>query len=556
MLRARTTVVLRIALILVVLCAPVAAQAPGPAAVPGPPSRDPRVTAAGTSTIRGRVTAADTGQPLRRVRIRLDGGSDFELQEPRSTTTDDDGRYELARLTAGRYQLSASKGGYVSVQYGQRRPFENGRPIDVQHGQVLDKIDLSLPRGGVVTGRVLDEAGEPVVGASIALGRYGYQSGVRRLTTAHRASTNDRGEFRAFGISPGEYYVAASFGGADFGSAERTRYVRTFYPGTASTINAQRIAVRVGDELSGIDLSMIRARTAELSGTVRMADGTPPLRHGSISARPKDGDTDRSHAGIVQPDGSFTIRGLLPGVYSVDARADDGRGATTDVTISDSDVSGVALVISQGATARGRIRFDAPAPPAGVAPSQVIVEVTPPTGEAMSRYTGPNTARPDWTFEITGVVGRQLLFAGTIGVWQMKSVRLNGREIIDTPIDFGNGDVDGIEIVLTDRVTEVLGRVKDERGSTVSDATIVLFAESRDRWWRHSRHISSARPDQEGRFSIKGLPPGRYLAVALDYVEPGEERDPERLEEWRARATGVTIGEGETRSIDLTLTAP
>src|SRR5688572_580488 len=154
---------LRTALIIVTLGAAVAAQAPAPGpALPGPPSRDPRMTATGTSTIRGRVTAADTGQPLRRVRVRLDGGSDFELQEPRSTTTDDEGRYELARLTAGRYQLSASKGGYVSVQYGQRRPFESGRPVDLQDGQVLDKVDVSLPRGGVVTGRVVDEAGEPV----------------------------------------------------------------------------------------------------------------------------------------------------------------------------------------------------------------------------------------------------------------------------------------------------------------------------------------------------------------------------------------------------------
>src|SRR5688500_9531362 len=130
MVRPRT-MLLRTAFIIVTLGAAVAAQAPA-AALPGPPSRDPRMTATGTSTIRGRATAADTGQPLRRVRIRLDGGSEFELQESRSTTTDDDGRYELAQLTAGRYQLSASKGGYVSVQYGQRRPFEIGRPIDLQ----------------------------------------------------------------------------------------------------------------------------------------------------------------------------------------------------------------------------------------------------------------------------------------------------------------------------------------------------------------------------------------------------------------------------------------
>jgi hypothetical protein len=542
---------LRTALIVLTLAAGAAAQAPGSAALPGLPSPDPR-TATGTSTIRGRVTTADTGQPLRRVRIRLDGGSDVELREPRSTTTDDDGRYEFARLTAGRYQLSASKGGYVSLEYGQRRPFESGRPLDLRNGQVLEKIDFSLPAGGVVTGRVVDEMGEPVARASVQLGRYGYANGARQLMMNHSDSTNDRGEFRAFGIPPGEYYLAATFGESDFGSTERTRYVRTFYPGTMSISNAQRVTVSVGEELSGITVALIRARTADLSGTVRMADGTPLPGHQPVSARPADGDSNRSSVGIVQPDGSFSIRGLLPGAYTVEAGSADGL-ATADVTVGDADVSGVAVVIFRGVTVRGRIRFDAPAPPAGLAPSQVIVEVVPPSGETISRFSGPNTARPDWTFEITGVVGRQLIYAATIGAWQMKSVHLDGRDITDAPLDFADGDVGGIEVVLTDRTTALSGRVKDSRGITVIDASVVIFAENRERWGRRSRYIGTGRPNQQGRFTIEGLPPGRYLAIAVDYLEPGQERDPELLEQWRARATGVTLGEGESRTIELDL---
>lgn len=543
---------LRTALLVLTLAAGAAAQAPGPAALPGLPSPDPRMTATGTSTIRGRVTTADTGLPLRRVRVRLDGGGENALQEPRTVTTDDDGRYEFARLTAGRYQLSASKGGYVSLEYGQRRPFESGRPIDLQGGQVLDKVDVSLPRGGVVTGRVTDEAGEPVARAYVSLGRYQYQDGVRRLTTPYGASTNDRGEFRAFGIPPGEYYLAATFGGSDFGSTERTRYVRTFYPGTMSISNAQRVTVGFGDELSGIAIALLRARTVDLSGTVRMADGSSLPQHGSISARPTGDDSGRSHSGTVQADGSFTIRGLLPGAYAL-AAGTDGLGTTAEVTVGGTDVSGVALVISRGVTVRGRIRFAAPAPPAGLAPSQVIVEVVPPAGETISRFSGPNTARPDWSFEISGVLGRQLLRAGTIGPWQTKSVHLDGRDITDMPLDFGDGDVEGIEVMLTDRTTALSGRVKDSRGMTVIDASVVIFAENRERWGPRSRHIGTGRPDQQGRFTIEGLPPGRYLAIAVDYLEPGRERDPELLEQWRARATGVTLGEGESRTIDLDL---
>jgi protocatechuate 3,4-dioxygenase beta subunit len=551
-MRARI-IVLPTALIILNLGAGVVAQVPVAPAPPGPPSPDARVTATGTSVIRGRVTAADTGQPLRRVRIRVDADGENVLIEPQSVTTDDEGRYEVARLTAGRYQLSASKGGYVSVQYGQRLPFESGRPIELRDGQLLDKVDVTLPRGGVVTGRVIDEAGEPVVRANVMLGRYRYENGLRRLTTPYTASTNDRGEFRTFGIPPGEYYLAASFGESDLGSAERIRYVRTFYPGTASVDDAQRVIVGPGDELSGITVSLIRARTVELSGTVRMGDGGALQGRGSVWARPKAGDSDRTHSGIVMSDGSFTIRGLLPGAYTVDARTEDGRGVTAAVTVSDADLTGVALVISQGATARGRIRFDAPAPPAGLAPSQVIVEVTPPSGEPLSRYDGPNTAHADWTFEITGVVGRQLIYAGTIGRWQLKSVRVDGRDVTDTPLDFGNGDVDGLEVLLSDRTTAISGRVTDARGVTVIDATVVMFAQNMEKWGPRSRYISSARLDQQGRFTIEGLPPGEYAAIALDYLEPGDERDPDLLEEWQRAATAVTLAEGEARTLDLRL---
>ena len=224
-----------------------------------------------------------------------------------------------------------------------------------------------------------------------------------------------------------------------------------------------------------------------------------------------------------------------------------------DLTLSDADLNGVALVIPQGANARGRIRFDAPVPPAGVAPSQVIVEVMPPSGEAMSRYTGPNTARPDWTFEITGAVGRQLLYAGTIGPWQLKSVRLNGRDITDTPLYFGDGDVDGLEVLLTDRTPALSGRVTDSRGQTVIDATVVVFADNREKWGPRSRYIRSGRPDQQGRFTIEGLPPGQYLAIALDSLEPGEEQNPDLLEEWRSAAATITLAEGDARTLDLRL---
>ena len=183
-----------------------------PGMIAGQPSpRDNTASKPGTAVIRGRVFAADTGQPLRKVFVRA-GSPD--LREGRVASTDVDGRYELKELPAGRYTLNASKGSFVSLSYGQLRPFEQGKPLEIGDGQILEKVDFSLPRGGVITGRVVDEFGEPVADAQVSPMRYVNQGGRRRLQPSGRMSmTNDIGEYRIFGMPPGAYYISATMRG-------------------------------------------------------------------------------------------------------------------------------------------------------------------------------------------------------------------------------------------------------------------------------------------------------------------------------------------------------
>jgi hypothetical protein len=135
----------------------------------------------------------------------------------------------------------------------------------------------------------------------------------------------------------------------------------------------------------------------------------------------------------------------------------------------------------------------------------------------------------------------------------MKRVRREGVDVTDTPLDF-SADIDDLEIELTQQVTTVSGGVSDDRGGLALDATIIVFADDPGKWGPHSRFIESARPDQQGRFTIRGLPAGKYVAIAVGYLEPGDERDPEVLEEWRQRGTLFMLSEGETHALDLKLT--
>lgn len=523
-------------------------------------ARDPRNTPRlGTGAIRGRVVRADTGEPLRRVQIRIEEWSAKDQSGPASTMTDAQGRYELPQLPAGTYHLKATRGGYVEMGYGQRRPFERGRPVEVAEGAVLDNIDFAMALGGVVTGRVVDEMGEPVAQASVSLARRRYVDGERRFVGQNGTSTDDRGEFRIFGVPPGEYVMVAKLEMMEFGSRDRVRYVPTYYPGTPVVSEAQRVTVAAGQEASGIIVPLARATTTTVRGSVRASGQTPVGSLTFITAREFGGPS--AYAGqmamaTAASDGSFTIAGLLPGTYMVEARSmrEEKQFASREVVVAGSDVGGINLVLSEGVTARGRIVFDTETPPEDLRPSGVFVAST--LLDHQFDGTGTSGAPPvtrDWSFELHGLRGRGFIRAGTLtGDWHLKRVRRDGVDVTDTPLDFSS-EIDNIEIQLTNRVTTVSGAVSDNRNAVALDATVIVFADDDGKWGPHSRFIATARPDQNGQFKISGLPAGKYVAVAVDYLEPGDERDPDLLAEWRRHGTSVTLSEGETRTLDLKL---
>jgi 5-hydroxyisourate hydrolase-like protein (transthyretin family) len=219
----------------------------------------------GTTTLRGRVFAGDTGQPLRKAQVRINSGGPSAAGQPpenRLAITDADGRYEFKELRAGRYNLQAQKGSYIPLQWGQLRPNEPGKPLDILDGQTIEKVDFSLPRGGVITGRVLDEFGEPTPDVQVAVMRSQNVSGTRRLMPAGRvATTNDIGEFRVFAIPPGTYYLSATLrsntiGGID--TDDRSGYAPTYYPGTADLASAQRLTMALGQTITDLSLPFCR----------------------------------------------------------------------------------------------------------------------------------------------------------------------------------------------------------------------------------------------------------------------------------------------------------
>ena len=170
----------------------------------GGQARDNAQAPQGTAKITGRVVSADSGNPIRRAQIRVTAP---EVRTNRLAVTDSQGRYEITGLPAARFRLQVTKAGYVTLEYGQARPFEAGKPLDVADGQALEKIDFSLPRGSVIAGRLTDEYGEPIADVNVQAMRYQFTNGQRQLVNAGRAGTSDDiGQFRIFGPDAGRLH--------------------------------------------------------------------------------------------------------------------------------------------------------------------------------------------------------------------------------------------------------------------------------------------------------------------------------------------------------------
>lgn len=549
-----------------------------------------RSTPAPAGRISGRVVSADTGRPVKRARVLLGAA---EIPGGRGALTDDEGVFEFTELPQGRYTLTVGKSGFVGLSYGQRRPLQAGTPLQLNQGEHLRGIEFRLPRGSVISGHIFDNAGDPAPGATVRVLRYQYAQGVRQLVPAGSGQADDRGEFRVWGLNPGDYVVAAMIRGtgspmggpvgrggrgrpaeraagpgddpaSGFPGVEATRpedsgYAPTYYPGVDSIEAAQTVIVGLSAEVLGIDFGLRLVRTATITGRVTSSEGTPvsngtlTLTPEGLPGRPAQGT---SLGGRIQGDGAFTIASVPPGRYLLRARGNDWevpRFASTPLTVSGADMSGVDLTVAPGATITGSVSLTRSA---ALNADLAQFRLAAPAVDGQS--LGPNpTARvdADGTFRLEGVAaGSRWIRAHTPRGWVLHSVTLDGRDVTDQPIEVTSGQrLRNVSIVFSDRLSEVSGTLTDERGTPVNDYTILAFPTDSTLWRPQARQIMTGRPDQTGTYQLRGLPAGEYLVAPIDPAEQGEWFDPSFLDAQRTRAVRVTLADGDVKTQHFTI---
>jgi hypothetical protein len=481
----------------------------------------------------------------------------------RTALTDTAGRFQFSGVAAGLYRLVAmagpNSGRYLSGGYGAGRPNEAGRPFVVIAGQEIKDADIGLITASAIEGRVLDEAGEPVARASVNAARVVLGSSVPQRVSALSAHTDDLGRFRIYGLEPGTYVVVAE-GMRVHGSSvegDALGFLTTYHPASPTDAAAQRVRVLPSQDVSGIDIQLVRSRRYSVTGALLGSDGQPLLSPSAALIRPTLGGQSSSHVRI-DGEGRFSARELDPGEYRLEVQGSSQSSGTVRTEFAavaltvNSDIDDVLVVAQPGVTLGGQIVFAN-----GVAPETVSLTVSLHAvmmPASSSRFERHSQAAAHGRFTFEDVFGPKLLRLASLPEnWALQAVVLGGVDVTDVPTVF-RPDHDGrLQMIVTTRAGAIEGRVTGERGEDGTDATVYVFPEERVSWQHSSPRVRTSEVGDGGRFVVRGLPAGRYLAAAV--AREGFRAPANAGEEFFAvlstQATAFVIGDDEKRTLDL-----
>jgi protocatechuate 3,4-dioxygenase beta subunit len=525
--------------------------------------RDAVAAPTGSASISGIVVNDETpGRPVRRAAVTVTGGG---LAASRTEGTDDEGAFAFRDLPPGRYALTASRPGFVRMTYGARRHDRPGIAVAVSDGQTVAGLKLLLPRGGVITGLVTDSRGRPARGANVLALQPGLQNFERTLAPARTAQaagaqitavTDERGEYRLFGLPAGLYAVQAR--GRVVGNPRTTLQSVFFHPSTVDPDEAAMVSVRPAEERQGIDIMLGEVPTAEIRGTVT---GAPPgapgaylfLVPGGSSLTNVTADAAGRFAFTSVPPGDYTVAARLPNSTSKPTEALWGR---TAVSVHGQNLEGLFIGLRPGTSIGGRLNIEG----AGV------------TGADLKGLGLILRSQPPWRSEVlearVAADGRFVIDAVTPGRYRMmltpqapsgasppltlQSVQVNGEEFVDLPLDLvPDAPVGEILVTLSDRSSHLSGRILDEAGRPRPDLSLLVFAADSRYWLPGSRRVQLARAATDGYFEIADLPAGDYRMVAFGEVEPDDPTDPRFLQPLMPAAIPLTLAPGERKVQDI-----
>ena len=495
------------------------------------PSKPAEPTAA-SCTVTGRVVTAADGSPLKSARVALmreHAGSGLRMY---AATSDSDGRFTIKDIAPGRYDFLAIRTGYVDQPY-QSKGTDSGAVLALQPGQQLADVLFRLTMAAVIAGHVSNEDGAAMARVRvIALHRPTEEEIIEESLPPSRkpepspvssAQTDDRGQYRIFGLKPGEYYIKATDSfepdtnmpvGQDYFVRQflGSDYAPVYYPGVPQLGQAQPVSVSTGEEAQ-VDLVMRQVKTVEISGRVIGPDGTPATDASINLEETHAEDYGSEHYTSTDAKGNFSLKGVPPGSYVLFAayqRVQDDKPyrAQQKLEVGNDNVDSITLALGGGTNFSGRITVVGLG---SVRRDRLFISLAP-VGEGGS-WGNSAHAKKDGTFEITDVKEGSYAVSvrGPEEGWYTKSVRLGTDDVLATGMQVEKGSSGGtLEIVVSTGTALLEGSVTaDDKPAIGARVHLTLDPENP----YNKTRSATVSTDQNGHFSLQ-IAPGKYQVVA------------------------------------------
>jgi len=427
-----------------------------------------------------------------------------------------------------------------------------------------ERADIRLRRGGVISGAIVDQAGEPLEGVhvrALRLGREGSRSVARDIGLDR--VTDDRGRYRLFGLPPGKYYVMASTDAEASGldRADGNAFTKVYFPGTPYFESAQALQVDESLDTSGINLTFGPSRSVRVTGVALDASGQPLVGQVRLVMA--------QNAALVTPeplvervdwDGKFEISRVPRGSFVLQAVGTnpghrDEFGAE-HLTVEDRDPPPIVITTSVGATLEGCFIVEGVRRPAL---RTLTIHASPnDVDRAPAEGRGPDGLAlfDEGRFTLSGLRGSMRLVPGTLpSGWYLKSLTIGGIDATDASFDFGFSEhaFTDAEILLSPLGGTISGAVTQSARTRASSFVALAFSTTRDRWFTGSQYVKQRSGGANGSFDIDGLAPGDYFVIALERLDSTDWQTPDVLESLAQSATRVTVAEGQIVSTELRL---